>query len=409
MPESVSWNPEFDLSNLARPEVLVDPYPWFHRMREAEPVRRDSSVNGWVVTRYDDCRSVLHDRSMMSGKSVTPEAAIAAGYEDLAPLYRIFQRLALFLDPPEHTWLRQLVSQAFTPRMSERMRSTIQEVADQLIDDVLDQGRMDLIADFAYTLPATVIVRMLGIPEQDVPLFRAWTDAVIPLATPVLPPAEQARELAVSVREFIEYMRELIAQRRVSPSDDLIGNLMTVEEDGRRLDEETLISNAMAMLIAGHETTKGVIGNGMHALLSRPEEFARLQAQPELAPSAVEEFLRHQTPFLFTYRAAREDTEIAGVPVAAGDPMFVLLAAANRDPSRFTDPDRLDIARPDNRHLAFGYSHHFCLGAHLGRIELDIVLRTLLARLPKLQLAEEKADWVLNFSIRTLRTLPVTF
>lgn len=398
-----------DLSCLAQPEGMADPHPVLHRLRAEAPVHRDSFLQGWAVTRYADCLAWLPDPRLRAFRSMSPERVDALGLSALAPYYRVIQTELFFQDPPQHTRLRRLLGGAFSPQRVERMRASIQDLIEALIDAVAASGSMDIVRDLAHPLPARVIARMLGIPDEDVPRFRGWADDAAPLINVTPPPAAEVPRLAQSGREYTEYFRALIAERRARPRDDLLSAMVFAEDASVQLTEDELIGNAFGLLFAGHETSSGLIACGLLALLRAPAELARLRADPALAPSAVEELLRHQTPAIFTARLAGEDLDIAGQRVPRGEPVYLMLAAANRDPEQFPDPDRLDVGRANNRHLAFGHSHHFCLGSHLARLELQGVLEAVLRRLPGLRLGDAPPEWAQSFPMRTLRSLPVRF
>ena len=388
------------------PEVIANPYPAYHRLRAADPVHR-SPLGFWLLSRYDDCVMVLRDQRF--GREGF-EGALEAVYGKLAEEDRQ-PRSMLFRDPPDHTRLRSLVSRAFTPRVVEGLRPRIEQIVDALLDRVRDSGRMEVIADLAYPLPVTVISEMLGVPEADRDAIRQWSadvarslDAIgLPVATDIATRGRAAR------RALGEYFRGLIPERRRHPRADLLSQLIAVEEQGDKLSEGELLATCVLLYIAGHETTVNLIGNGLLALLRHPAEVARLRADPGLIPSAVEELLRYDGPVQRTARIAYTDLEIDGRRIAKGSMVVVLLGAANRDPAYFPDPDRLDVARADNRHIAFGFGIHFCLGAPLARLEAQIAFAALLRRAPRLALATETPEWRDSQVLRGLTALPVTF
>jgi hypothetical protein len=387
------------------PAVIENPYPLYHRLRAEDPVHR-SPLGFWVLSRYDDVVRLLRDERFGRG-----------GFEQL---FRLrfgeegatgFARSMLFRDPPDHTRLRGLVNKAFTPRVVERMRPHIEAIVARLLDRVAPRGRMEVIEDLAYPLPIEVICGMLGVPAADQDAFRAWSldiarslDAIaLPLPDAVVERGNRAR------RALTEYFQRLIAERRRQPQDDLTSDLIAAEEAGDRLSEAELLATLILLLVAGHETTVNLIGNGLLALLRHPEELARWRARPALAESAVEELLRYDGPVQRTGRIAREDVEIGGRPIKAGEVVLGLIGAANRDPAHFPDPDRLDLDRRDNRHLAFGWGIHFCLGAPLARVEAQAALGAVLRRFPGLRLAEPSVRWRETSVLRGLTALPVAF
>ncbi len=397
------------LSCLLNPEVMADPHPVLHRLRAEAPVYRDEFLQGWVITRYADCTALLPDPRLRAFKSMSPERAVELGLEELLPYYRLLQAELFFHDPPHHTRLRRMVSGVFSPQRVEAMRASVRRLVDELIDAVVGVGSMDVVRDLAYPLPARVIARLLGIPDEDVPRFRGWADDAAPLLSVTPPPAAEVPRLAQSGRAYTEYFRILIAERRARPEGDLLSALIGVEDAGYHLSEEDLIGNAFGLLFAGHETSSGLVASSVLSLLRAPSELARLRADPALLPTAVEELLRHQTPAIFTARLAAEDIAIGGQTIRSGEPVYLMLTAANRDPAQFPDPDRLDVGRTDNRHIAFGYSHHYCLGAYLARVELQSVLEAILRRLPDLRLGDAPPEWAQSFPMRTLKSLPVAF
>jgi pimeloyl-[acyl-carrier protein] synthase len=317
----------------------------------------------------------------------------------------------LFRDPPDHTRLRTLVSKAFTPRVIEGLRPHIQQIVDGLLDRVRDRRAMDLIADLAFPLPVIVISEMLGVPAADRDRFRQWSlDVARSLDAIALPVGPEVIERGNAARRALaDYFRGLIAERRRRPQADLLSGLIAAEEQGDTLSQAELLATCVLLLVAGHETTVNLIGNGMLALLRHPAELRKLGAEPALLPSAVEELLRWDSPVQRTGRITATDVELGGTLIPKGALVSAVLGAANRDPAHFPEPDRLDLARPDNRHLAFGWGIHFCLGAPLARVEGQIAIGALARRLPGLALATDRPEWRESSALRGLRALPVTF
>jgi cytochrome P450 len=388
------------------PEVIADPYPAYHRLRAADPVHL-SPLGLWLLSRYDDCVMVLRDQRF---RREGFERVLEPIYGSLAEEDRL-PRSMLFRDPPDHTRLRSLVNRAFTPRVVESMRPRIEQIVDRLLDRVQGSGGMEVIADLAYPLPVTVISEMLGVPEADRDAIRQWSadvarslDAIGLPAAPDLVTRGRAGRRALG-----EYFRSLIPERRRRPRSDLLSRLIAVGEHGDKLSEGELLATCVLLYIAGHETTVNLIGNGLLALLRHPAELSRLRGDPGLIPSAVEELLRYDGPVQRTARIAGADLEIDGRRIAKGSMVVILLGAANRDPAQFPDPDRLDVARTDNRHIAFGFGIHFCLGAPLARLEAQIAFATLLRRAPRLALATATSQWRDSQVLRGLTALPVTF
>jgi cytochrome P450 len=386
------------------PEFLADPYPTYHRLRAEDPVHR-SPLGFWVLTRYEDVVTVLRDprfakEAMMAVVAV--RFGIAPGTIGLSMLDR---------DPPAHTRLRSLVSKAFTPRVVERLRPHIQQIVDGLLARVESQGSMDLIEEFAYPIPVIVICELLGVPVEDHQQFKAWSlDIARGLDAIMLPvDSEVTRRSGTARQALLGYFRGLIAERRVLPRDDLLSGLIAAEEAGDRLSEDELLATCILLLVAGHETTVNLIGNGTLALLRHPGELRRLRENPALIASAVEELLRYDGPVQRTARMPSDDVQVGGRTIARGEMVMPFIGAADRDPAQFPDPDRLDITRSDNRHVAFGMGIHFCLGAPLARVEGQIAINTLVQRLPGLALATEKPEYRQSLTLRGLTALHLAF
>jgi cytochrome P450 len=317
----------------------------------------------------------------------------------------------LFLDAPAHTRLRSLASSAFTPARVRVLRSHIQQIADRLLDDVMDRQsrRMDIIAEFAEPLPAIVTAEMLGVPTSDHRQLKNWTADFAEMLGNFQHNPDHVPRVLRSLNEMLEYFRERVRELRVHPREGLINSLLTAEVDGDRLSEEEVIANSIVTMVGGQETTTNLIGNGMLTLLRHPAEMQRLRDDPELIPSAVEELLRYESPSQHTARLARTDVELGGRKIRKRDAVIAVMGAANRDPERFPDPDRLDLARPDNRHLAFGWAAHFCFGAALARIEGQVSFATILRRMPNLTLDDVPLQWRTNLGLRGLLALPVRY
>ena len=382
------------------PEFHANPYPFYHRLRAADPVHR-TPMGLWVLTRYDDVVSVLRD----------PRFGREGFDQILANVYGEGARSMLFRDPPDHTRLRGLVSQAFTPRVIERMRSHIQDIVDRLLDRVQNANTMDVIADLAYPLPVTVICELLGVPTDAQGGIRQWSaDLARSVDAIGMPTDEEVVTRGRAAQQaMLDYFRDFIAERRQTPRDDLLSLLIAAEEQGDRLTEGELLITCTLLFVAGHETTVNLIGNGLLALLNHPDELAKLRADPALLPGAVEELLRYDSPVQRTGRMTNTDVELDGRKIGKGSLVVTAIGAANRDPAHFPDPDRLDITRRDNRHVAFGFGIHFCLGAPLARLEGQIALGTLLGRMPKLRLATSTLEWRESSTLRGLKRLPITF
>ena len=401
--------------DLYSPEFRAKTHETYARMREESPVHLQPGLDGetpiWFVTRYDDVVTVLTDneRFVVDAKLALTENELRAMDEAsrLPNDDRVNTNL-LTMDGEDHRRVRQLVAKAFTPRMVERLRPRIQEIADDLVDRVAAEGRMELVDDFAFPLPITVIAELLGIPVEDRDRFRVWSNSF------VLPPMtdELRAQFLRHTDEFVAYLDALFAERRTAPSDDLLSALVQAENDGDRLSENELYSMAVLLIVAGHETTVSLITNAVLTLLGQPDELERLQADPSLMRTAVEELLRYDSPVERTIaRWVTEDTQLGGQSLARGNLVIAVLGSANRDDAQFPDADDLDLGRTANRHVGFGRGPHFCLGAPLARLETEIALETLLRRLPNLRLAiaEDDLYWRPIPLFRSLASLPVAW
>ena len=394
--------------NPLSPEFIANPYPHYHHLRAADPVHR-SPLGFFVASRHDDVSSILRDKRF--GKDFVGRMTRRQGKEILdEPVYRSMRHWMLQQDPPDHTRLRGLVVKAFTARRIEDMRPRIQAIVDQALDRVAPQGRMDLIADFAYRLPVTVICEMLGIPREEHEMFHSGARASGRLLDPVPLTRAEIDTANAGHEASEEYFRGLFERRRREPGDDLTTQLVRAEEEGSRLSNEELTANIILLFGAGHETTVNLIGNGLLALHRHPDQLRRLREDPSLVANAIEEFLRYDSSVQVTGRVALEDVTVGATSVAKGDGVLCLLGAANRDPAVYPEPDRLDIARPNIRPLSFGGGIHFCLGAQLARIEAEVAIATLLRRLPGLTLDDaEHPDWRPTFVLRGLNRLPASW
>jgi pimeloyl-[acyl-carrier protein] synthase len=387
------------------PEFVADPYPTYHRLRATDPVHH-SPLGFWVLTRYEDVVAVLRD-PRLAKEAIASVVAARFGVE-----VPVGMRLSMLdRDPPDHTRLRGLVSKAFTPRVVEALRPHIQQIVDGLLERVERAGSMDLIEEFAYPLPVVVICEMLGVPVEDHERFKGWSLEIARSLDLILqPPDSDLARRSVDARHALtDYFRGLIAERRASPRADMLSALIAAEEAGDKLSEQELMATCILLLVAGHETTVNLIGNGTLALLRHPDELRRLRENPPLIGSAVEELLRYDGPVQRTARIPSVAVTIGGRTIEAGELVMPFIGAADRDPAHFPDPDRLDIARSDNRHIAFGLGIHFCLGAPLARLEGQIAINTLVRRLPKLALATDRPEYRQSLTLRGLKTLPVAF
>ena len=393
--------------DLVLPEIHQDPYPYYAWLRAERPVFQ-GPLGDWAVSTYADVTRVIRDPMFSSNQMGNNEnfQAIRPMLEEqlgVGDLLRLQERAMLFLDPPDHTRLRRLVSKAFSTRAVDALRPRAEQVVAELLANVDDE--LEVISQLAYPLPITMICELLGVPLEDKVLFEEWT----PAAIKVLDPSDDfsvLQEAQEAIRHFMDYFRELIARRRGEPGDDVLTALLAAEEDGERLTEQDLLSTCILLLIAGHETTVNLIGNGTLALLRNPGELQRLQSEPSLIGSAIEEMLRFDAPVQMTGRTALTDLDVGGQTVRKGEQVIALLASANRDPAQFPDPDRLDIGRNDRNQVAFGGGIHVCLGAPLARLEARCAIGGMIARWPRgfeLAAAPERKESITLRGLASLR------
>jgi cytochrome P450 len=395
---------EANFSSPMLPENRSDPYPIYSFIREREPVHH-APDGSWVLTRYDHCAALLRDPRFSTNPARLTEGPDPAA---MGPIRQVGSSLMMFLDPPDHTRLRSLVSQAFTPRMVEALRPRIQLLVDELLDAVVERGEMDVLADLAYPLPTVVICELLGVPGSDREKFKAWSADASRLLDGYLDKDAMDRGMVAGMYLF-QYFTDLVEERRRQPRNDLLSALLAAETSGDRLTHAELLSTATLLFVAGFETTMNLVGNGTLALLRHPDQLRRVGDDPALVRTGVEELLRYDGPVHVTARIATQDVEIGGRTVRAGEQAVAVLGAANRDPAQFPDPERLDVARTPNRHLAFGGGPHFCLGAALARLEGQIAFATMLRRLPHLELHTTRPAYRDHFVIRGLKELKVGF
>jgi cytochrome P450 len=397
----------FDLRD---PAFLADPYPVFDRLRAAAPVWK-APAGRWLLTRYDDCSLLLRDRRF--GKDYTDPEALTRRFGPTAleePAVAELSHMMLMRDPPDHTRLRGLVSKAFTARRIESLRPRVRAMAHRLIEAVLPAGRMDAIADLAFPLPVMVICDLLGIPDADRDRFMKGSVSGGRLLDPAPPARAELDAANASIQASGAYFEALFEKRRREPADDLITQLVQAEEAGDRLTTAELRANVNLLFAAGHETTVNLIGNGLLALLRRPDQWRILRDAPSLIPNAIEEILRFESPVQAVSRVLAEPVDIGGVTLGRKEIVVAVLGAGNRDPAVFEDPHRLDVTRKDPNPLSFGGGIHFCLGAQLARIEAAEVFGAVLSRLPDLRLAEpERVQWRPSFALRGVTELPVVW
>lgn len=396
--------------NIVSPQFKADPFPFLAGLRRTDPVYRTALPDKtpvWLISRYDDVLGLLKDERFVKNRrsALTPEQLRKLPW--VPPMFRPLERNMLDLDPPDHTRLRALVHKAFTPTLIGQMRDRVQSLADDLLEVVTLKGEMDLIKDYALPLPMTIITEILGVPTRDRNKFHKWSQAVVSLSSP-----KATVRVIPSVWMFIRYLRRFFENRRRDPRDDLASALILAEEAGDKLSEDELLAMVFLLLIAGHETTVNLIGNGMLALMEHTDQMEMLHRNPTMIKTAVEELLRFTSPvFMSTERYASKDINIQGVTIPRGEMTLGVIGSANRDEMIFENADALDITREPNKHLSFGQGIHFCVGAPLARLEAQIAINTLLRRMPDLHLrtATESLRWRPSMFLRGLESLPVAF
>ena len=395
---------------LVSDEFEQNPYPLYHQLRREAPVYWSDLWGCWILTRYDDiARTLQNPKQFSSVGRITATFDVSDSLRQrVQPLVRHYSKGLINVDPPDHSRIRRLVHQAFTPRTINQMAEYVQDIVERLIDEIQDRGEMDVIWDFSYPLPVTVISELMGIPVADHEKFKHWSGKIIEfMATP-----KPAPEVLLSSQDALlalqDYFRMIFKQRRGEPQNDLISQLVAVEESGARLNEDELISTCVTILIGGHETTTYLISSGMLALMQHRDQMRKLTEHPAKAATAVEEMLRYEGPFQRNRRIVTQDVELGGQRIEKGQLVMQMLGAANRDPAVFSNPDGFDIERDPNKHVSFGVGPHFCLGAPLARLEAPIAINTLLRRLPDLHIATNELVWK-NTVFRGLERLPVTF
>jgi len=398
---------QFSLLRLIEREVLADPHSLYGPLREYDPVHWDPYMHAWVVTGYAEVVTVLMNYS----SDRTPPLAYLdrLGLSFMKPFAEMMLQQMMFMDGAMHTRLRSICAAAFTPRRVEGLREDIESIANELIDKAAPSGRIDMIADFANPLPAIVTARLLGVPVEDHEKLHSWVLDLAEVLGNFQHHPDRVAEIVNSLDDLKNYLSERMEELRSSPNNGLICSLMAAEVNGERLSDEEVVANTIITLIGGHETTTNLIASGFRTLISNPDSFNLLRGRPEIAGSAVEELLRFESPVQHTARIAPADMQLGGKSIKKGARVVAVLAAANRDPNRFRDPDRLDLLRSDNRHLAFGWAAHFCFGAPLARIEGQVAFNVLLRRLSKPALIDRDFDWRENAGLRGLTVLNVSF
>jgi cytochrome P450 len=399
---------------LGSSEFVANPYSMLRRLREEEPVYWSDAIGGWLLTRYDDILVSFKQTEHFSNENRLGKAVEYLPPEKRANFKRFEDHYAtkglLHSDPPDHTRLRALVTKEFTVTIVEKMRPRIQQVVDGLLDAAEEKGQSDVVPDLAAALPVAIIAEILGVPPSERHLIRKWTDDILRFQGVNKPSEEDLSRAQDALMEMRPYIKDMIAERRRQPRGNLMSKFVAAESDGQRLSEAELINTCVTLFTAGHETTLSLISNTIYTLLANPEQFQLLQENPALLESAIEESLRYESPVSRQSRLMKVDTELAGKKLKKGEIMFQMLNAGNRDPAYFTDPDKFDIQRTKNRHIAFGQGIHFCVGAALSRTEAFITVGTTLKRFPNLRRVDDRPDWdVSKRNSRVLRSLLVQF
>ncbi|HEY9684508.1 MAG TPA: cytochrome P450 [Oculatellaceae cyanobacterium] len=401
---------------LIKPEqdFLQNPYPTLNRLREEAPIFWSEKGEYWLVSTYPEAHSILGDMHFEKGPPKWRQKNIFAHIFKDGPLSQYGAKSMLNQNPPDHTRLRSLVNKAFTPSMINKMREHIEAIANELLDKVeaKKEKEMDLIGEFAYPLPAIVIAEMLGVPAADRDKFKGWSHAITAALDPAGPSVIDLAKVGHAYMELTGYLGPLIEARRHQKQQDLISALVEAEESGNHLSQTELLANIVLLLIAGHETTANLIGNGSYALLRNRDVFEDLKANMNLLPTAIQEFLRYDSPVQLVRRQADQEIELLGQKIAAEEQVVILLGGANRDPQEFENPEKLDIRRSKNKHLSFGHGIHHCLGSSLAAMEGEIAIRQLLERMPNLKLStksKKEPQYKLPFSLRGMKELQTQF
>ena len=398
---------EYSLFQQLKPEVMANPYPFYRKIREHEPVRWDPFMHSWVVTSYAECVTALS--KYKAARTPTPEYLDAMGLSVLAPYARLMLKQILFMDPPMHASMRAMCASAFTPRRMEALRERTAEIANELLDRVIERGSMDAIADFAAPFPARVLAALMGFPDSDCDLLKKWGSDVAELLGNFEHDPDRIKQLMASLEHLRAYLEAKVEEQRSTPCEGVLSVLLAAQVNGVRLTEQEIVANAILMCSGGLEEPSNLIGCGLFSLLQRPEQLAQLTAHPEIMQTAIEELIRFESPTQHTGRLTPEDTVLGEKQIRKGDLVTIVLAAANRDPLRFEDPDTLNLTRADNRHLSFGWASHYCIGAPLSRLTGQAAFIALLRRLPSLTLTTKQPQWRGMAALRGIVSLQVEF
>ena len=392
-------------------EILQDPYPTYARLLEEGPLHYvdvGSKWAVWSVFSHAECSSVAKDPRLSAKRAQQMLLPLPLSRQaEFSELARMLGLWLIFMDPPEHTRLRKLLNKGFSPAAIEGLRPQVEIIVDRMLQPLQRGSEVDLMREFANPMPVRIISEMLGVPQELHDTFVNWSRAIAVFRGSPNRTVEQAQAAQDALFELTDFFRQTVAERRRNKGTDLISLLIDIEEEGEVLTEEELYAQCIALLFAGHETTRNLIGNGMYTLLQHPQETAELREEPEMIRTAVEELLRYESPVQFTARVLKEDIEICGQRIPKKWSILCMLGAANRDPKRFDEPNRLDLKRLNNQHLAFSAGPHACIGGQLARLEGQVALLNLVQRFPKMKLTGPRPEWASTFGFRGLKSLPV--
>lgn len=388
---------------------LMDPYPTYKKFLEEGPIHLlaiGAGIHG--AFSYSMVSSLLRDPRVSSKRTNALMLPVPEEHRPTyAPLLKMLSQWLLFLDPPEHSRLRKLMNKGFSPAVAEKLRSRVNALVDQMLDGLADKPEIELMSEFVHPFPAKVIGQLLDVPEHMHEDLIRWSDALATMFGNQSRTLDQCTAAQDAVLALTDFFRETVAVRRRKPGDDLISLLLEIEADGETLTEDELYAQCVMLLFGGHETTRNLIGNSIYTLLQQPESAEQLRDDPGLIRSGVEEFLRYQSPVQYLARLVKEDIELDDVVVEAGRPILIMLAAANRDASHFKDPDKLDLSRANNTHLAFGAGMHFCIGNQIARLEAQSAILRIVQRFPRMRFADQAPQWAPNYVLRGFKSFPV--
>jgi cytochrome P450 len=392
-------------------EILQDPYPTYARLHEEGPLHY-LDVGGkwavWSIFSHAECSSIAKDPRLSAKRAKQMLLSLPLSRQsEFTELARMLSLWLIFMDPPEHTRLRKLLNKGFSQAAVEGLRPQVEAIVDEMLKSLQLGSEVELMREIANPMPVRIILEMLGIPQEMRETFVDWSRAIAVFRGNPNRTVEEAHAAQDALTALTEFFRKTVAERRRNKGNDLISLLIDIEEEGEVLTEEELYAQCIALLFAGHETTRNLIGNGMYTLLQHPQQMAELREKPEMIRSAVEELLRYESPVQFTARVLKEDIEVCGQPIRKGWTILCMLGAANRDPKQFKEPNRLDLARLNNQHLAFSAGLHFCIGAQLARLEGQIALLKLVERFPEMKCNSARPEWASTFGFRGLKNLPV--